>query len=124
MTGAAAPEVTWLDADTVQVRQPKGSHWEAPFLFLLFGRERALLIDTGATTDESVFPLRATVEDLIATWLRRNPVVFVRPYPLVVAHSHAHRDHIAGVIGEIMARTLGITRYSESSRFVQDLHVR
>ena len=35
-----------------------------------------------------------------------------------------HRDHVAGVIGEIMARTLGITRYSENSRFVQDLHVR
>lgn len=35
-----------------------------------------------------------------------------------------HRDHIAGVVGEIMARTLGITRYSERSRFVQDLRVR
>ena len=35
-----------------------------------------------------------------------------------------HRDHVAGVIGEIMARTLGITRYSESSRFRQDLRVR
>jgi hypothetical protein len=35
-----------------------------------------------------------------------------------------YREHVAGVIGEIMARTLGITRYSESSRFVQDLRVR
>ena len=35
-----------------------------------------------------------------------------------------YRDHVAGVVGEIMARTLGITRYSEGSRFVQDLHVR
>jgi hypothetical protein len=35
-----------------------------------------------------------------------------------------YRDHVAGVIGEIMARTLGVTRYSEDSRFVQDLHVR
>jgi hypothetical protein len=35
-----------------------------------------------------------------------------------------HRDHIAGVIGELMARTLGITRYREDSRFVQDLRVR
>ncbi|MET3564826.1 glyoxylase-like metal-dependent hydrolase (beta-lactamase superfamily II) [Leifsonia sp. 563] len=94
--GVNDPVVVWLDADTVQVRQPKTSHWEAPFLYLLFGRERALLIDTGATSDEAVFPLRATVEGLIADWLRRNPVVFVRPYPLVVAHSHAHGDHIAG----------------------------
>lgn len=35
-----------------------------------------------------------------------------------------YRDHVAGVVGEIMARTLGVTRYTESSRFVQDLHVR
>jgi hypothetical protein len=34
------------------------------------------------------------------------------------------REHVAGVVGEIMARTLGVTRYDESSRFIQDLHVR
>jgi hypothetical protein len=34
------------------------------------------------------------------------------------------RDHVAGVVGEIMARTLGVTRYEESSRFIQDLHIR
>jgi len=35
-----------------------------------------------------------------------------------------HRDHVAGVVGEIMARTLGVTRYAEGSRFIQDLHIR
>ena len=35
-----------------------------------------------------------------------------------------HRDHVASVIGELMARTLGITRYNEDSRFLQDLRVR
>lgn len=35
-----------------------------------------------------------------------------------------HREHVAGVVGEIMARTLGVTRYTESSRFIQDLRVR
>jgi hypothetical protein len=35
-----------------------------------------------------------------------------------------HRDHVAAVIGELMARTLGVTRYTESSRFLQDLHLR
>lgn len=34
------------------------------------------------------------------------------------------REHIAGVVGEIMAQTLGITRYRETSRFVEDLRVR
>ena len=35
-----------------------------------------------------------------------------------------HRDHVAGVVGELMARTLGVTRYREDSRWVQDLRVR
>jgi hypothetical protein len=34
------------------------------------------------------------------------------------------REHVAGVVGEAMARTLGVTRYTENSRFVQDLHIR
>jgi hypothetical protein len=35
-----------------------------------------------------------------------------------------HRDHVASVVGELMARTLGITRYREDSRFLQELRVR
>ena len=35
-----------------------------------------------------------------------------------------HRDHVAAVLGEIMAQALGVTRYSEGSRFLQDLHLR
>lgn len=35
-----------------------------------------------------------------------------------------HRDHVAAVVGELMARTLGITRYREDWRFVEDLKVR
>lgn len=35
-----------------------------------------------------------------------------------------YRDHVASVVGELMARTLGITRYREDARFIEDLHVR
>jgi hypothetical protein len=35
-----------------------------------------------------------------------------------------HRDHVAAVLGELMAQALGVTRYREDSRFLQDLHVR
>jgi len=35
-----------------------------------------------------------------------------------------HRDHVAAVVGELMAQALGITRYREDSRFLEDLHVR
>jgi hydroxyacylglutathione hydrolase len=89
----APVEITWLDAATVRIRQTKASHWEAPFLFLLFGADRALLLDTGATSDEAVFPVRATVDALIDEWLAEHPR---DGHELVVAHTHAHGDHIAG----------------------------
>lgn len=76
--------------DTVVLRQSKDANYEAPFVFLLFGAERALLLDTGATEDDT---LRRTVDELIAGWLGARPL---SDYPLVVAHTHAHGDHIAG----------------------------
>lgn len=44
-----------------------------------------------------------------------------------VAHEmdeEARREHLDSVLGELMAQTLGVTRYREDSRFVEDLHVR
>jgi glyoxylase-like metal-dependent hydrolase (beta-lactamase superfamily II) len=92
-----APEIQVhaYDADTVILRQNKSVHYEAPFLFLLFGAERALLLDTGATEDERCFPLRRTVDGLVARWLERNPGA-AGGYGLLVAHTHGHGDHVAG----------------------------
>ena len=42
-------QVHWYDDHTVLLRQNKAIDYEAPFLFLLFGDRRAVLIDTGAT---------------------------------------------------------------------------
>lgn len=39
-------------------------NYEAPFLYLLFGNDRALLLDTGATADATLVPLRRLVEEL------------------------------------------------------------
>ncbi|MDJ0343012.1 MBL fold metallo-hydrolase [Streptomyces sp. H10-C2] len=89
-----APEIQVhaYDEHTLILRQNKSVHFEAPFLFLLFGGERALLLDTGATADERYFPLRRTVDAAIAEWLENHP----RPrYELLVAHTHGHGDHIA-----------------------------
>lgn len=74
------------------LRQSKTLSYEAPFLYLMFGRERAVLWDTGATADSRQFPLRQTVDRLIAQWLQQNPH---DGYSLVVAHTHAHGDHVA-----------------------------
>ncbi|WP_405777248.1 MBL fold metallo-hydrolase [Streptomyces sp. NBC_00859] len=78
---------------TLILRQSKSVHFEAPFLFLLFGNERAMLLDTGASEDPTRFPLRATVDALVDAWLLRHPR---EDYELLVAHTHGHGDHVAG----------------------------
>lgn len=86
-------QVHCYDEHTVILRQSKSVSYEAPFIYLLFGNDRALLLDTGATADPGLFPLRDTVDRLIAEWLRRHPR---ERYELVVAHTHGHGDHVAG----------------------------
>lgn len=86
-------QVHRLDPHTVVIRQSGRTDPEAPFVFLLFGNERALLIDTGATPDPARWPVRALVDDLVDEWLATNPRT---TYPLVVVHTHSHGDHVAG----------------------------
>jgi hydroxyacylglutathione hydrolase len=86
-------QVHEYDPDTFVLRQSKSVSYEAPFLYVLFGDDRALLLDTGATADPAAFPLRTTVDGLIDGWLKRNPRI---DYELVVAHTHGHGDHVAG----------------------------
>jgi glyoxylase-like metal-dependent hydrolase (beta-lactamase superfamily II) len=85
-----AVQVHWYDPHTVILRQSKDVTFEAPFLFLLFGNDRALLLDTGATKDDSV---RRAVDGLVHGWQERQGK---RDYTLVVAHTHGHGDHVGG----------------------------
>jgi hydroxyacylglutathione hydrolase len=85
-------QVHRYDEHTYVLRQSKALHYEAPFLYLLFGNDRAVLFDTGATADPEAFPLRHIVDRLVGRWLSDHP----RPdYGLVVAHTHGHGDHVA-----------------------------
>ena len=86
-------QVHACDKHTYILRQNMAVHYEAPFMFLLFGASRALLIDTGATANPQFFPLRRTVESVIDGWLASHP----RPggYGLLVLHTHPHTDHTA-----------------------------
>lgn len=81
------------DPHTFVLRQSKAASVEAPFLFLLFGNERALLFDTGAGKQTPDRPLRTAVDDIVAAWLDEHPR---SDYELVVAHTHGHHDHTAG----------------------------
>jgi hydroxyacylglutathione hydrolase len=81
------------DAHTYVLRQSKALSTEAPFLYLLFGNERVILFDTGASKKMVDNPLRETVDEIIEMWLGEHPR---EGYELVVGHTHGHSDHVAG----------------------------
>ena len=70
-------------------RESGCSNYEKPFLYLLFGKEKALLLDTGAGKTD----VARVVKNQINEWLSRNNRERIT---LIVAHTHAHRDHISG----------------------------
>src|SRR6478735_237998 len=88
---ASEPEmqVQQYDPDTFVIRQSIRTNFEGPFLYLLFGSDRALLLDTGAGGLE----VRPTIDRLVAEWCAKHNRASI---PLVVAHSHGHGDHHAG----------------------------
>jgi glyoxylase-like metal-dependent hydrolase (beta-lactamase superfamily II) len=90
-TDASEPrtQLQRYDADTLVIRQSVRTNAEAPFLYLLFGKDRALLLDTGA----GGLKIRPAVDAAINEWLVEHKRASI---PLVVAHSHGHDDHHAG----------------------------
>lgn len=82
-------QVHQYNEDLYVLRQSGCSHFEKPFLYLLFGRDRALLLDTGAGTTR----VAGAVKGVVERWLARRGL---KSIPLVVAHTHAHGDHTAG----------------------------
>ncbi len=71
------------------LRESGCAHYEKPFLYLIAGKQRALLVDTGAGASDAA----AIVRDLLGKWSKRAGLAAI---DLVVAHSHGHGDHIAG----------------------------
>lgn len=109
-TTATSPDhqVHWYDDRTAIIRQALHTNFEGPFIYLLLGSERALLLDTGTGHAD----LRAVVDKLLAG----------RDLELVVAHTHGHGDHVGGdaqfeeVVGksaEEVAQYFGVTDWPE-----------
>jgi len=84
-------QVVAYDDDTFVLRQSKCVNFEAPFMYLLFGTDSVLLHDTGATADPSLFPLRRTVDEIVAARGARHGA----GPRLIVSHTHGHGDHRA-----------------------------
>ncbi len=81
-------QVHAYNEDTYVIRQSKCATYEAPFLYLLFGEDKVLLMDTGAT---GVLPVKALVDEIIANWLAAKGQADI---DLIVAHTHGHFDHV------------------------------
>jgi hydroxyacylglutathione hydrolase len=82
-------QVHRYNAQTIVLREKLCATWEAPFMYLLIGNKRALLIDTGDIADPKLMPLQSLVMSLL-------PGESAAKLPLLVAHSHGHLDHRAG----------------------------
>jgi hydroxyacylglutathione hydrolase len=75
-----ALQIHAYNATTYIIRQDKCRTFEAPFVYLLLGSQMALLLDTGATND---------------SLLRDAVLSLAGERALLVAHTHAHGDHVA-----------------------------
>jgi glyoxylase-like metal-dependent hydrolase (beta-lactamase superfamily II) len=75
-------------------------HWEAPFTYLLFGNGGALLIDSGATPEAQYYPLRETVDAIIARWAQARGR---RKVPLTIALTS----------GEDVAQNQGLVQFAD-----------
>src|SRR5215471_2102726 len=81
-------QVHRYNADTFILRENLCATYEAPFIYLLIGKTKALLIDTGAVADAKTMPLAETVTSLLASAGSK--------VPLMVVHTHGHLDHRSG----------------------------
>ncbi|HZL99000.1 MAG TPA: MBL fold metallo-hydrolase [Planctomycetota bacterium] len=82
-------QVHAYNQDTYILRQGKCTNFEGPFIYLLFGQDKVLQLDTGA----GGVPIQATVQGLIDGWLAARGQASIQ---LIVAHTHGHGDHVAG----------------------------
>jgi glyoxylase-like metal-dependent hydrolase (beta-lactamase superfamily II) len=76
------------NARTYILRENLCATFEAPFMYLLLGSSKAVLIDTGDIADPNQMPLATTVMHLLQNGSGT--------LPLLVVHTHRHLDHRAG----------------------------
>lgn len=77
------------NTQTFILRESLCATFEGPFMYLLVGSSKALLIDSGDVADPASMPLAKTVMNLL-------PGEGPAKAPLVVVHTHRHLDHRAG----------------------------
>jgi hydroxyacylglutathione hydrolase len=82
-------QVHEYNPDLYLLRQSGCTDFEKPFIFLIFGEDKALLLDSGSRNGNLLLTLQRTVN----RWLLRKSRASI---PLLVLHTHEHGDHTAG----------------------------
>jgi glyoxylase-like metal-dependent hydrolase (beta-lactamase superfamily II) len=77
------------DQTTYILRQNKCLTFEAPFIYVLVGENKILILDTGAIEDQSDFSLYQTVRSVLGQEA-------IETKEILVVHSHSHSDHYMG----------------------------
>jgi hydroxyacylglutathione hydrolase len=101
-------QVHQYNAQTFILRENLCVTFEAPFMYLLIGSTRALLIDTGDVDDPKQMPLADTVLNLLPDENSAKP-------PLLVVHTHRHFDHRKGDAQFAQRPTVQVVGYDLAS---------
>lgn len=75
--------------DSFIIRQNKCLTFEAPFIYVLVGKQKILVLDTGALENNPEFSLYTELEKIIG----KEQLSFKQ---ILVVHSHGHSDHYKG----------------------------
>jgi glyoxylase-like metal-dependent hydrolase (beta-lactamase superfamily II) len=82
---------------TFILRENPCSTAEAPFMYLLVGPSKALLIDTGDVADPKLMPLAQTVVALLPAQNQSGGQLDGQSkIPLTIVHANGHLDHRLG----------------------------
>jgi len=84
-------DILQVNKTTYILRQNKCLTFEAPFIYVLIGENKVLVLDSGAIDDKNEMPLVDTLKTIIG--VNKNNEF---NKPVVVAHSHKHSDHYKG----------------------------
>ncbi|MCJ8294450.1 MAG: MBL fold metallo-hydrolase [Colwellia sp.] len=88
-----AIEVFQYSDSSYILRQSKCLTYEAPFIYVLVGDEKILVIDTGATDDVEALSVYKTV---LALQKKHNEKEQGAEREILVIHTHSHSDHYGG----------------------------
>jgi len=82
-------QVHEYNRDFYILRQSPCTDFEKPLIYLFFGKDKALLADTGSANGN----LAPSLTETMHRWLARNHRASI---PLIVTHTHSHEDHTWG----------------------------